>query len=152
MIGDYFSRRQVLKAGVLSALGITLADVLRLRAHHDDKPKSCILIWLDGGPSHLETFDPKPELQRLHGQPLPASFGMVKTRRNVEIANAKLRGDAFEFALDTLGNPGGERHGYRGKVSGDTIEGEVAWGYGAFAKRYPWKASRVERAAEPFAH
>ena len=25
--------------------------------------KACILIWLDGGPSHLETFDPKPEAQ-----------------------------------------------------------------------------------------
>jgi uncharacterized protein (DUF1501 family) len=31
----------------------------------------------------LETFDPKPDLQRLHGQPLPASFGPVKTRRKV---------------------------------------------------------------------
>ena len=35
------------------------------------------------GPSHLETFDPKPDLQRLAGQPLPASFGAVATRRKV---------------------------------------------------------------------
>jgi hypothetical protein len=39
---------------------------------------------MSGGPSHLETFDPKPELQRLHGQKLPASFGAVKTRRGVD--------------------------------------------------------------------
>ena len=36
---------------------------------------------MHGGPSHLETFDPKPDLQRLAGQPLPASFGPVATRR-----------------------------------------------------------------------
>ncbi len=38
---------------------------------------------MHGGPSHLETFDPKPELQRLGGQPLPESFGPVATRRRV---------------------------------------------------------------------
>ncbi len=38
---------------------------------------------MSGGPSHLELFDPKPDLQRLHGQPLPESFGPVATRRNV---------------------------------------------------------------------
>ena len=39
---------------------------------------------MSGGPSHLELFDPKPDLQRLHGQPLPESFGPVATRRNVD--------------------------------------------------------------------
>jgi hypothetical protein len=38
---------------------------------------------MHGGPSHLETFDPKPELTRLAGKPLPASFGPVATRRKV---------------------------------------------------------------------
>jgi hypothetical protein len=38
---------------------------------------------MHGGPSHLETFDPKPALQRMNGEPLPASFGPVSTRRNV---------------------------------------------------------------------
>ena len=38
---------------------------------------------MHGGPSHLETFDPKPELQRLAGRPLPSSFGHVATRRQV---------------------------------------------------------------------
>jgi hypothetical protein len=43
-----------------------------------------IFLFMAGGPSHLETFDPKPELNRLHGQKLPESFGAVKTRRSVE--------------------------------------------------------------------
>jgi len=38
---------------------------------------------MHGGPSHLETFDPKPDLKRLAGQPLPSSFGHVATRRQV---------------------------------------------------------------------
>ena len=46
--------------------------------------KSVIFLFMSGGPSHLETFDPKPELQRLHGQKLPDSFGGVKTRRGVD--------------------------------------------------------------------
>jgi len=62
MIGATLSRRQVLQAGVLSTFGLTLGDWFRLRAaSQDEKPKSCILIWLDGGPSHLETFDLKPD-------------------------------------------------------------------------------------------
>jgi hypothetical protein len=38
---------------------------------------------MHGGPSHLETFDPKPDLQGLSGLPLPPSFGHVSTRRQV---------------------------------------------------------------------
>ncbi|KAA5547091.1 DUF1501 domain-containing protein [Roseiconus nitratireducens] len=36
--------------------------------------KRVIFLCMAGGPSHLETFDQKPELERLHGQPMPASF------------------------------------------------------------------------------
>src|SRR5947207_7169494 len=52
--------------------------------HHEAKAQRVIFLFMSGGPSHLELFDPKPDLQRLHGQPLPASFGPVMTRRNVE--------------------------------------------------------------------
>ena len=43
--------------------------------HFPAKARSVIYLFMHGGPSHLETFDPKPDLQRLAGQPLPASFG-----------------------------------------------------------------------------
>ena len=52
--------------------------------HFEAKAKRVILLFMSGVPSHLETFDPKPDLQRLHGQPLPESFGPVKTRRGVD--------------------------------------------------------------------
>ncbi|WP_437230852.1 DUF1501 domain-containing protein [Planctomicrobium sp. SH661] len=41
--------------------------------------KSVIFLFMEGGPSHLDTFDPKPELNRLAGQHLPESFGTVLT-------------------------------------------------------------------------
>src|SRR3954465_14055640 len=47
------------------------------------KAQRVISLFMQGGPSPLGTFDPKPDLQRLAGQPLPASFGMVATRRRV---------------------------------------------------------------------
>jgi len=64
---DGISRRDFLRVGGLAALGLGLGDFFHLqRAFAGNntliaKAKSCILIWLDGGPSHLETFDPKPD-------------------------------------------------------------------------------------------
>src|SRR3982750_2835919 len=62
------SRRDLLRVGLLGAWGLGLADLLRLRAraaetgtHRPARATSCILIWLAGGPSHLDTFDPKPD-------------------------------------------------------------------------------------------
>ncbi|WP_152052320.1 DUF1501 domain-containing protein [Tautonia marina] len=51
--------------------------------HFSPKADAVIYLFMHGGPSHLETFDPKPDLQRLHGNPLPESFGPVATRRKV---------------------------------------------------------------------
>jgi hypothetical protein len=42
--------------------------------HFTPRAKSVIWIFIDGGPSHVDLFDPKPELAKLHGQPLPSSF------------------------------------------------------------------------------
>jgi hypothetical protein len=42
--------------------------------HVKPTAKSVIWCFLDGGPSHIDLFDPKPELTKLHGKPLPGSF------------------------------------------------------------------------------
>lgn len=71
--------------GLLRAEAPTPADPFAPRtAPEPAKAKNVIFLFMSGGPSHLETFDPKPELQRLHGEKLPASFGPVKTRRGVD--------------------------------------------------------------------
>jgi Protein of unknown function (DUF1501) len=58
------NRRDMLRVGGLTAFGLWLDDHFRPRASGRApaaKAKSCILLWLDGGPSHLETFDLKPD-------------------------------------------------------------------------------------------
>src|SRR5262245_27289540 len=49
------------------------------KPHFPAKAKSCIFMFMEGGPSHIDTFDPKPELNKLAGKPLPSSFGKVIT-------------------------------------------------------------------------
>ena len=59
------TRRDCLRLGLGALLGGGLVDALRLRGQAAiagaARPTSCILIWMDGGPSHYETFDPKPD-------------------------------------------------------------------------------------------
>ena len=64
--GNNFSRRDFVRVGGLTALGIGLQDVIgrNCAATHQYEPgraRACILLWLSGGPSHIETFDPKPQ-------------------------------------------------------------------------------------------
>lgn len=61
------TRRDCLKLGLSTLIGGGLIDALRLRGQSatvspaTGRPTSCILVWMDGGPSHYETFDPKPD-------------------------------------------------------------------------------------------
>src|SRR6516225_2225572 len=66
-IGHGVTRRELLQVGGIGVLGLTLADcwgVRDLQASPSSRTKNrepaCIFIFLSGGPSHLETFDPKP--------------------------------------------------------------------------------------------
>ena len=47
--------------------------------HFKPRAKNVIFLFMEGGPSHLDTFDHKPLLNKLAGQSLPASFGMPLT-------------------------------------------------------------------------
>ncbi|MBM3457432.1 MAG: DUF1501 domain-containing protein [Armatimonadetes bacterium] len=61
---DGVARRDFFKIGALGAFGLSLADVWRAEAAGSPpaaRRKSCILLWLQGGPSQIDTFDPKPE-------------------------------------------------------------------------------------------
>ncbi len=63
-----FSRRDCLQLGLGAWLGAGFVPALAARARAaeqangiEPKAKGCILIWMDGGPTHFETFDPKPD-------------------------------------------------------------------------------------------
>src|SRR5262245_61365193 len=70
---DGWSRREFMRVGGAGLLGLALGDVLRLQALADPAPdsakgkagwgkaKSVIFIFLQGGPSHIDIWDPKPE-------------------------------------------------------------------------------------------
>ncbi len=63
-------------AGLTRASAATVADPLRPKPpHFKPTAKSVIWLFMEGGPSHIDLFDPKPELEKLAGQPMPASFG-----------------------------------------------------------------------------
>jgi hypothetical protein len=47
--------------------------------HFEAKAKSVIFLFMEGGPSHVDLVDPKPDLTRMHGKPLPGHFGKVLT-------------------------------------------------------------------------
>ena len=63
---DGVGRRDFLQLGLGALGGLGFSDLLSLKAQAAAKTGSssdvrCIFVWLDGGPSHYETFDPKPE-------------------------------------------------------------------------------------------
>ena len=60
------------------ARGANLNPLAAKPPHHDAKAKSVIFLFMAGGPSQVETFDPKPLLNELHGQPRPKEFGEAK--------------------------------------------------------------------------
>jgi hypothetical protein len=56
------SRRQILQAGAIGCLGLSLPRLLRAEtAHTAASADACILVFLDGGPSHLDMWDMKPD-------------------------------------------------------------------------------------------
>ncbi len=75
---DRVSRRELLRVGSLAALGISLPGFLEQRARAGNssaRDVSCILVWLQGGISHIDSFDPKPEApQEIRGE-----FGTIAT-------------------------------------------------------------------------
>ena len=83
------SRREMLARSGTGFGALALAGLLDQQAqgsaattpilHHAARAKSVIFLFMEGGPSHIDTFDPKPEVQRLAGKPLPESFGRIIT-------------------------------------------------------------------------
>jgi hypothetical protein len=64
--------------------------------HFPAKAKSVIFLMMAGGPSQMETFDPKPALDRLSGQPMPASFGTIPAQFT-DVSKQPLLGVKLKF-------------------------------------------------------
>jgi hypothetical protein len=60
--------------GLAAATGSAADPMAPKKPHHPPTAKSIIWLFMEGGPSHVDLFDPKPRLQELAGQPLPESM------------------------------------------------------------------------------
>jgi len=78
------SRRSFLKSAGLGLGWMAALDLLQAEranplapraSHYPAQAKAVIHLFMQGGPSHMDTFDPKPLLNELHGQHPPESFG-----------------------------------------------------------------------------
>jgi hypothetical protein len=75
------TRRQALTQSALGFGFLALADLLAAedrgsrspKPHHPPRAKRVLFLFMKGGPSHLDTFDPKPLLDRDHGKPFPGT-------------------------------------------------------------------------------
>lgn len=86
--GNQFSRRNFLLNGGAGFGSLALAGLLQQSqalggdnplAHRAARAKSVIFCFMEGGPSHMDLFDPKPKLNELAGQPLPSGYKRVVT-------------------------------------------------------------------------
>src|SRR5437016_560495 len=96
---DGVTRRDFLRVGGLAALGLTLPDLMRVaQANPGKKDVSCILLWMGGGPSHIDTFDPKPDApQEIRGE-----FKAIPTNvKGIQISDKlpKLAKQADKFSI-----------------------------------------------------
>src|SRR5207244_8345733 len=74
--------------------------------HRPARAKRIIFLYMSGGPSHLETFDYKPQLAKLHGQPMPDSF--TKGQQVAQLQGQELACFAPQFAFARHGHSGQE--------------------------------------------
>ncbi len=109
---DGVSRRNFLRVGALTAFGLGLPDLLRARASAagSGPDVSCILLWLQGGISHIDSFDPKPDApSEIRGE-----FGTIETRvPGIRLCDPlpKLAAHQDKYSIIRSHNPKNGSHG-----------------------------------------
>ncbi len=145
-----WTRRELLRAGMLSAVGVNLADVLRSDAAADtDKKtpaKSTILLWLWGGPSHVDSFDVKtkapieyrgpyaPIASSVPGFDVCELLPQLARRANKYSVIRSLRGTSNDHGIaGTIGLTGSDVGA--ASLSGQVLSGSVKPTHGAIVSK-----------------
>jgi hypothetical protein len=122
------TRRAFLQAGCSSVLGLSLADLLRWRAQAGTpmagSAKSVLLLWLWGGPAHLDTWDPKPAAPLEFRGPFSPIATNVPGIRIAELF-PKLAQVADAFSIVRSLHTGSNDHGIAGTIG---LTGSAAGG------------------------
>lgn len=147
---DKLSRRHCLRLGMGALFGAGLADSLRLQATAAREgasaapAKSCILIWMDGGPTHFETFDPKPDAPaEIRGE-----FAAIPTRvPGVHFSQymTKLAGSLDKFAMVRSIRHNQGNHGAGNHYMMTGAPPRIPVGCGAFVSFHPSMGSVVAK-------
>ncbi len=131
------TRRAILQIGASSVFGLSLADLLRCRAEAGERlvgtAKSVLLLWMWGGPSHLDTWDPKPNASLDYRGP----FGSIPTKTpGVRIGELfpKIAQLSDRYAILRSLHTGSSDHGVAGTIG---LTGSAAGGVGLDGKPLP---------------
>jgi len=107
---DGVSRRALLKVGVSLPLLAGIPGAAKLLAAEKARAKSVMLVWLNGGPSHLDLFDPKPNAPDQYRGP----FGVIPTRTpgvffSELVPRLAARNDRFSLIRTNVNHSGDHR-------------------------------------------
>jgi hypothetical protein len=145
---ESFYRRDILKAGVLGVLGgLSMTDLFMLKAQaaaqHDGSSasapcESVILIWQGGGPSHIDTWDPKPDAPaEIRGtfDPIETSVPGIQVSEHLPLTAKQM--DKITLVRSVTTNEAAHERGTHYMLTGFTpLPGFAVPGYGAVASKF----------------
>jgi Protein of unknown function (DUF1501) len=137
------TRRDCMRFGLGGLFGLGLVDLLRLRGasavgagNRPGRATSCILIWMDGGPTHYETFDPKPDAPKeIRGSYQPISTKVPGTYFSKHMTRLASIADKFAIVRSIQHNQGNHGAGNHYMMTGAPTRMPV--GCGAFVSFHP---------------
>src|SRR5438034_1032791 len=138
------TRRDCLQLGLGALVGGGLAHAFRLRASAAEpavsaglpRAKSCILIWQDGGPTHYETFDPKPEAPaEIRGQFKPIATKVTGIQLSEHLKRLAANADKLAVVRSIRHDQGNHGAGNHYMVTG--APPRIPVGCGAFVSFHP---------------
>ena len=143
------NRRDCLQLGLGTLIGGGLVDALRLQGLAAEtvvqptaKAKSCILVWLDGGPTHYETFDPKPDAPaEIRGEFDPIATKVSGVHFSQHMKRTAAIADQFAVIRSIRHNQGNHGAGNHYMMTG--APPRIPVGCGAFVSFHPSMGSVV---------
>lgn len=144
---ENFHRRDFLKAGVLGAIGgLSMTDLFALKAQAGVKngtssqtpTESVILIWQGGGPSHIDTWDPKPDAPtEIRGSFDPIDTNVTGIQISEHLPLLAKQMDKINIIRSMVTNEGAHERGTHYMLTGFTpLPGFAVPGYGAVASKF----------------
>ncbi len=143
-----FSRRDCLKLGLGGMLGASFTHLLKHQARGSEslapqaKAKSCILLWMDGGPTHYETFDPKPDApSEIRGEFNPIATRTAGMHFSQHMTRLASLSDKFSIIRSIRHDQGNHGAGNHYMMTG--APPRIPVGCGAFVSFHPSMGSVV---------